>query len=93
MRRRVLAKKLHNHRMRLIHGCADRAVATTVILAVAILFLLIGFCGRSLDLRLPHLGGWIYIGIVAALAAGALVWLFRTTRTRHLHHSGSNKHG
>jgi hypothetical protein len=59
-----------------VYKRADRAVATAVVLAVAIVLLLTGFCGSSVDMRLPGPAGWLYIGVIIVLAAFVLVWLF-----------------
>ena len=55
---------------------ADRAAKTTVLLAVTIVLILIGFSGPSVYFTLPGPGGWLYIGIVIIAAAAVLVWLF-----------------
>jgi multisubunit Na+/H+ antiporter MnhB subunit len=67
-------KKLCRKRSELLGP--DRAVAAAVLLAITFLLLLIGFSGPSIDIRLPRLAGWIYIGIVMIIAAVVLVWLF-----------------
>ncbi len=58
-------------------GGTDRAVAAAVVLAVTIVFLLIGFTGPSVDLSLPGPTGWLYIGVVIVAATVALLRLFR----------------
>jgi preprotein translocase subunit SecF len=60
----------------------DRAVATVAFLMVAVVSLLIGFSGPSVDFRLPGLAGWIYIGVVIIVAIAVLVWLTRGPRKR-----------
>jgi membrane protein YdbS with pleckstrin-like domain len=54
----------------------DRAVATAVVLAVAIVLLIIGFTGPSVYFVLPGPTGWLYIAAVIIVATGALIWLF-----------------
>jgi hypothetical protein len=53
----------------------DRAVITTVLLAVTFVLLLIGFSGPSVYVTLPGPMGWLYIAMVIIVAAIALVWL------------------
>lgn len=72
------AKRLRNRPPRSVRCGADRAVAAMVTVAVAFVLVLIGFSGTSLELRLPSVAGWVYIGFVAALAGaviGRLLWL------------------
>jgi ABC-type multidrug transport system permease subunit len=49
-------------------------LVAAVVITVALVLLLIAFCGQSSDFVLPGLWGWIYIGFVS-FAAVALVWL------------------
>ncbi len=70
------ARSLRGKRGRSSDPGADRAAKTTVLLAVTIVLLLIGFSGPSVYFTLPGPMGWLYIGVVIIAATGALAWLF-----------------
>ena len=69
-------RRSRRKRPRCLDRGADRAVIATVLLAVTLVLLLIGFSGPSVYLTLPGHTGWLYIGVVIIAAGGALVWLF-----------------
>ena len=68
-------RRLRRKRPQCLDWGADRAVIATVLLAVTIVLLLIGFSGPSVYFTLPGPTGWLYIGVVIIAAAIALVWL------------------
>jgi protein-S-isoprenylcysteine O-methyltransferase Ste14 len=60
----------------------DRAVRAAVVLAVTVVFLLVGFSGPSDEFVLPGLAGWIYIGVVIVVATALLVRIIRVDANR-----------
>lgn len=72
----MLARSLRGKRGRSGDLGTDRAVVAAVVLAVTVVFLLVGFTGPSDELRLPGFEGWIYISVVISVATVVLVWLF-----------------
>jgi|SRR5271157_811135 len=69
------ARSLRGKRGRSSDPGADRAAKITVLLAVTIVLLLIGFSGPSVYFTLPGPTGWLYLGVVIVAATVALVWL------------------
>jgi hypothetical protein len=60
---------------------------------VAIVCLLIGFSGPSIDFELPGPKGWVYIGVVVLVACAGLVRLLGPdAKRRRLNKSGINNH-
>jgi len=76
LRERMKTRRLRNKNRRCSDWVKDRAVITAVLLAVTVVFLLVGFSGPSVEMRFPGSRGWLYLGIVIVAAAIALIGLF-----------------
>jgi predicted membrane channel-forming protein YqfA (hemolysin III family) len=75
MRQGMKTIKIRRKKPACLDWSTDRAVITTLLLAVTFVLLLIGFSGPSVYFTLPGPMGWLYIAIVIIVAAVALVWL------------------